>query len=259
MIQNRNSPNEEEWGHKSVADFLTQGRWTMYRNFLLLFIKTATVTVMVWLRYRIGRKNVSLGSLVWALWLMGALFLIFGVADQIRSVSIMIPFIMAMTALGVVHLIEGGLNLQRISGPPRYSYDPGRSIIWLILGPILRAIRMAPKKGEKVRFFQLNEGKWIRFGEPLLVFLIGDYLQSLGYIHFGAYIQIAGICMFIHLQVMVNNYFEMVQTMWDGKELGGGVQQDQAPVSSQEKAGKITMGKMPKSSQDFEQWKQGKG
>ena len=222
----RPADSVEDWVGEVMAERATRGHYMLFRGLIALFIKLCTVQVIVFLRYRVGARFISIGTIFWAFSLhLGFFFwegLFYPGSESMRAVLL---FTILFIPLGVWRMIEARWNLYRRNSNPRHGADMGRSYLWFLCLPLLVRIKLAPSKGRQNRWWQLNEWRWQRFIEPVLIFQFGSYLQDQSYIGFGGLIQVSAVCCFIFQQTMVRNFYRLKQKMIDSQTISRTVNQ----------------------------------
>jgi hypothetical protein len=262
----KQSKSPEHWASEVFGDILTKGNMDIIKNLWHLFTKLNASTALVFFRYRMGTKFMNGATLFWGYVVMTLCWMI----EQTARVDIglttgkapegkssMVLFVLTIIAFGIVgvyHLFESRRNLRRTDGrgKPRYSADGGLSILWTPFSRLLEPFGLLPAHGERVRWWQLNEFKFQKFIEPLLIVLIGLLFRQLGYGYFGSYIIIAGYSAFMLLVHLEDNYFEKKQEMWDAQVLSSVVQERDHPTERLE--GVVVQQAIIRSDADFEGW-----
>jgi len=254
----RPSESIENWMGEVAAETATRGKYMLLVGISVLLIKLSTVSVLAFLRYRVGVKFISFGTIIWALSLHILLFFGFGLAQANPSnIKALILLMFSFILITIWHMTEARFNLHRRHSQPRHSADPGRSFLWLMLKPLLVLLKLAAPKGQVPRWWQFHEWRFQRFVEPIIIYLLGGYLQNLGLFEFGGFIQIAALCSFIYQQKMQNNFNKLKQKIIDSRAISTAVNQSAQPTQTPSRQRNNVFERPLRDRADFEKWRDG--
>ena len=201
----------EAWMDQAMVERATKGKYMLFKGIFALILKLSSVNLMVFLRYKLGTRFISIGTIRWVFSLHLIVFFIMASLNA-DAVSIRLLFYMALLFIPVAiwRVLESRWNLYRRNAQVRHGADMGRSYLWRLLSFFLRRIGF-------------NEWRFQFWIEPLLIFVIGGWIEACG---FGFYLQLCAIGCFLYQLQLYRNYHHVKQKMMDSKILSQAVQEE---------------------------------
>ena len=161
-----------------LGDKLTNGTWSIVKHSMLALIEANALLFSVFLRKKQGILQFSGAKLCWlAIWLGIALLLfwedgtplLFHVFNPRFDSSWPLLWSHVKWTVGVFVFKWLVATLSIGSEKSRYfrARDAmGESVLWPVFAWFLRWLKLACKKGEKPRFFQLSARRWMLLVDP---------------------------------------------------------------------------------------------
>lgn len=203
----RQSPfhSRDDAAMDQLGNRLTNGTWSIVKHSMLALIEANALLISVFLRKRQGILQFSVGKIFWlAVWIGIALILfwengkplLFHVLNPRYDSSWNPLWFHVKLTLGVFLLKWLMATFSIGSEKSRFfrARDAmGTSILWPVFAWFLRWLKLACKKGEKPRFFQLSARRWMLMVEPMAVLLFSMFLHAAGVRAYGNILFLAGL------------------------------------------------------------------
>lgn len=252
----KQSKSAEHWASSVFGDILTGGWIDAIAGLWQLYVKLSAASVLVFLHFRTGTRFISNPTIIWTYFMIGLFwFLEVLLSGSAKSVQMFITYNSIFAIIGFYRVFESRQNLRRTDGKgnKRYGGDPGLSHLWIPFKALLIATNIVPKNGIAQYWWQIDEFKFQRFFEPALVILFSYVFDFFGYSGFSAFIFMGGVCSYLLMAKMADNYYESKQGMWDAEIMGQMIESGTEPVNRE--MGMVAQQSIVRSDKNFEEWR----
>lgn len=218
--------NHEDWAVEGFSNMLLKGNLDIVRNFFFLLVRIIAAQTTVFFRCRFGSRAINLGtiflgwlllSLVWGFEGLGRLdFKMKTGLTQEGEASTWLFFLHLAVFAGFAfyRIFESSRNLQQ-RREMRHSEDTGLSILFPLIARFLAPFGLITDGSVKPGWYQLDEFKFQKWIEPLMVILLGVAVSKLGYGAYGTFLKLSGVSIYIMVQIQEMNFYSFIQSQWD--------------------------------------------
>lgn len=222
--------NPEDQLVNQLGDWVTGGKWSIYIHVYYVWIMVNHMLIAMLTRKRIGRKLFSDGLWVFAgLWLLILMIVsmhqwenmtIAGTTDGFRySFPLFVIHAQLFFSSMFIHWVIAQITVG--SRNPKYArlkHSIGESMLYLLLKKILPQ-RWFDDEVNARSWFKLNEERWSKYWEILLLLLIGFGFRQFGYIGYGNFLIIASCCSFNITFRAYQNLHATREAEWEAQAL----------------------------------------
>lgn len=226
----RNQPDEstETAFTHAFGDYMTGGKYTVFRWIWAVFYQVNTMLLLVFIRKNLGRKVARNGS-----WLYASFYLLI-------LMAISIFYMRTLTAEGLIDnpnfsaplfLAHGGFYLVMVSwrrmwawirlrsgdSNGQHSYSIGDSVFYPVIRFFLKPLRLIEDYYPPRSWWKLTEDRWMQWIEPLLLCGIGMLLVKQGFTAYGNFWVLSSLCVFVSTFRAYDNTAKIQEAMSDAR------------------------------------------
>lgn len=261
--------NHEDWAVEGLSNMLLKGNLDIVRNFFFLLVRIIAAQTTVFFRCRFGSRAINLGTVLFG-WLLLSLIWGFeglsrldfkmttGHAPEGESSMFLFWLHLAVFAgFALYRIFESSRNL-RTRREMRHSEDTGLSILWPLVARFLVPFGLITDGSIKPTWYQLDEFKFQKWIEPLMVISMGFVVSKFGYEAYGTFLKLSGVSIYIMVQIQEMNFYSFIQSQWDAGMAANLMEPTGASgVSSQRSTGMVvTRCLINQNDSSYQQWRQ---
>ena len=268
MVRNHVN-NHEEWAVEGLSNMLLKGNLDIVRNIVYLLVRITAAQTTAFLHCRFGSRALNLGtvlfgwlllSLVWGFEGLGRINFKMTTGQAPEGESSMFLFwlhLAVFAGFAFYRMYESSRNLRQ-RREMRHSEDTGLSVLWPLVARFLAPFGLITDGSVKPAWYQLDEFKFQKWIEPLIVILLGMTVSKFGYEAYGTFLKLSGVCIFVMVQIQELNFYSFIQSQWDAGMAANLMEPAGAGgVSSQRSTGMVvTRILMNQNDSRYQQWRQ---
>jgi len=261
--------NHENWAVEGMSNMLLKGNLDIVRNFFYLLVRITAAQTTVFFRCRFGSRAINLGtvlfgwlllSLVWGFETLGRLNIKMGTGQYPEgeaSVGLFWLHLFVFAGFAFYRIYESSRNLRQRQ-EMRHSEDTGLSILFPLVARFLAPFGLITDGSVKPAWYQLDEFKFQKWIEPLIVILMGVAVSKFGYEAYGTFLKLSGLSIFIMVQIQEMNFYSFIQSQWDAGMAANLIESPGSGGSSPQRSSGMVVTRclINQNDSNYQQWRQ---